>query len=271
MLGDRVLGSDAFRYRQKAGDEPLPADRLRDLHMRVHQEYVPPETIFDLFLPEAATEARHSLDEILYSMFLPLTALVPYYALLRADFEQRQHRHTAMVAQCIERDRRVLTPFLDPSVIDFSLRVPLGLFHDKHLYKHMLKRHFPALAAIPYAASGLPISSATIRSALKWRLEKFFKHFPKMRRRLNRRNAMFRFADGVVRQGTFFFQNEHSLHELAPPLQLERTLNYYRALVSGGQSPAGQVCALLPSALFVGELRQRRGTTDPCETSELDR
>jgi hypothetical protein len=267
MYGDAILGKDRFRYRQIAGDQPLDAPSLRDIYLKLNQEYAAPDVILDLFCPDAAAEARMYLDGILDSMFSRLAHLTPFYALSRAEFEQRQRRHTSMVAQCIERDKGTLTPFLDTAVVDFSVRVPYELFHNGRLYKRMLSRHFPALASIPYAGTGLPLSDARIRSALNWRLEKIFTYLPWLRRRLRKRNSFFRFGEGIIRQRPFFSKREDALQELSPPLEFKKALERYQALVDGRQLPIGQACAFLPPALFMLQLRQRWGTARSVATT----
>lgn len=54
----------------------------------------------------------------------------------------------------------------------------------------MIRDHLPAIAAVPYAETGLPLSDAPLRQALKWRLDRLLKHFPQLQRRLTRRNAL---------------------------------------------------------------------------------
>jgi len=197
MYGDATLGKDNFRYRQRIGDKPLAASGLQKIYLQTHQEYAPAELIFGLFGADTAADARRTLDGILEATLLPLARLVPFYALSRAEFRHRQFRHTCMVAQCVERDKAVLTPFVDTAVVDFTLRIPYDSWHDKKIYKRMLRDRFPKVASVPYAVTGMPIADAPFRSALKWRLEKALDYLPGLQKRLKRRNAMFRFQEGV--------------------------------------------------------------------------
>ena len=256
MFGDIVLGSDRFNYRRKTGDTPLAAAQLSKAYYRVNQEYGSPEIILKLFCADIATTAKNTLDSIVFATLSPIAHLPPFYALMRAEFEQRQRRHTGMVAQCIERNRRTLTPFLDNEVVEFALRIPYNAFHDKKLYKQMIRNHLPAVAAIPYSDNALPISNAHFRAAIHWRLEKVLQYLPWLQKHLNKRNAFFNFHDGVVNQRPYFEQQMQALHELAPTLVFEMASDRYQALLDGRLSPADQVCALLPPALFMRKLKR---------------
>lgn len=257
MFGDIVLGSDRFGYRRAAGDTPLDAHTLRSLFYRFNQEYGTQETVLDLMHPEAAQSARQRLDTIVLDTLSSCAHLPPFLALLRTEFEHRQQRHTSMVAQVVERERPVLTPFLDRDVVDFSLRIPYELFHGKTLYKRMIRNHLPKVASVPYADSGLPISDAPIRAAMHWRMEKLFRHFPRLQRHLSKRNAFFNFQQGIERQRPYFAQHTQDLSALAPSLNIERAIAHYTALIEGRQSPADQACAFLPAAVFARALQQR--------------
>lgn len=266
MFGDIILGSDRFNYRRKAGDTPLAADQLCEAYYRTSQEYGAPETILKLFGADVANMVRDTFDSIVRPMLSPIAHLPPYYALMRAEFEQRQRRHTSMVAQCLERNRRTLTPFLDNEVVEFALRIPYDAFHDKKLYRQMIKRHLPKVAAIPYAGNALPISNAPLRAAILWRLERVLQRLPRLRRHLNKRNAFFNFHDGIVNQRPYFTQKKQALHELAPALDLEMAADHYQALLDGRLSPADQVCAFLPSSLFIRELNRRLAIEPDAQT-----
>ncbi len=256
MFGDIVLGSDRFNYRRKTGDTPLAADQLSKAYYRTNQEYGSPEIILKLFCADVATTAKNTLDSIIFTMLSPIAHLPPFYALMRAEFEQRQRRHTSMVSQCIERNRCTLTPFLDNEVIDFALRIPYDAFHDKKLYKRMIRNHLPEVATIPCANNALPLSKSLLRAAIHWRLEKVLQQLPLLRRHLNKRNTFFNFHDGIVDQRPYFEQQMQALHELAPTLVFEMASDRYQALLDGHLSSADQVCALLPPALFMRKLKR---------------
>lgn len=257
MFGDIILGSDRFNYKRKTGDTPLAADQLCQAYYRTNQEYGSPEAILKLFGSDFAAVAKNSLDRIVCETLTPLTHLPPYYALMRAEFEQRQRRHTSMVAQCLERNKPTLTPFLDNEVVEFALRIPYDAFHDKKLYRQMIRHHLPKVAAIPYAGNGLPISNAPLRSAVHWRLEQLLQHLPWLRQHLHKQNAFFNFHNGIVSQRPYFSERKQALHELSPTLEFEMAADHYQALLNGLLSPADQVCALLPPALFIRELKRQ--------------
>ena len=267
MFGDIVLGSDRFNYRRKAGDIPLAADCLRTIYYQLNQEYAPPGTVLNLFNAHGATVAEKTLNQIVYATLAPIAQLTPFYALMRAEFEHRQRRHTGMVAQCIERDRRTLTPFLDTEVIEFALRIPYDAFYEKKLYAQMIRKHLPGVAAIPYAGTAQPISNAPIRAAIHWRLEKILRHLPRLRRHLQKRNTSFRFHDGINNQRHNFLLHKQTLHELAPPLEFDKAAERFQALLDGQLSPVDQVCAFLPAALFIRELNRRLAIAPDAQTA----
>lgn len=259
MFGDIVLGCDRFNYRGIAGDAHLDAVHLSKLYCHLNQEYASLDLIFGLLGIDVAAQAKRRIADFVYATLSPNAQLPPYYALMRAEFENRQRRHTGMVAQCIERDRPTLTPFLDTDVIEFALRIPYQALYDRKLYRRMIRNHLPKAAAIPYTGTGLPLSSAPLRAAIQWRLDKLLQHLPKLRRHLDRRNAFFNFKEGISSQLTYFEQQIPSLHELAPVLDFDKASKRYEALLDARLSPVDQLCAFLPSALYLRELKRRLG------------
>ncbi len=257
MFGDITLGGDLFSARRKLGDAPLAVALLRNGYSQLYQEYGPPESALELFAPEMAIMARQSLEEILHATLSPIAQLPPFLALIRAEFEHRQRRHTSMVAQCIERDRRALTPFLDTELSEFALRIPYDSFHGKKLYKRMIRDHLPSVAAIPYAGTAQPLSDTPVKAAIHWRLEKIMQRLPRLRRHLQKRNTFFCFNDGVIKQRHYFAQRTQVLQTLEPVLESGKAGKRLEALLDGRLSPADQACALLPPALFIRELNRR--------------
>lgn len=267
MFGDLVLGSDRFGYRHKAGDIPLSIDRLREIYYLCNQEYGPNQRIFEFLEPIAASQAKKTLDQIINATLLPIAGQIPYYVLMRAEFEHRQRRHTSMVAQCIEQNCQALTPFLDIDVVEFAMRLPFNTLYGKKIYKQMIRNHLPVVAKIPYASTGLPLTHAPLREAVHWRLEGILRRFPWLQRQLTKRNAFFNFHSGIMRQKAFFEQQAGALRNLAPPLNFELALEHYRCLLEGRTASTDQVCAFLPPVLFIHELNQR--INQVCDLAEL--
>jgi hypothetical protein len=252
FMGDVVLGSDMYNYRRKAGDIPLDAKQLAEIFFSAVRD-MPIDGLFD---PEANEEAEKRIVAIVEETFEPLQNLAPFFALLRSAFIHRQRRHTATVPQSVEHDLRTITPFLDRDVVDFSTGVPLDLFHDKLLYKHMIRDHLPDVAEIPYANTGLPLVYAPLRQAIRWRLDPLMKHFPKMRRKLARKNELFDFRGGVLAQADFFRQRKATLASLSPPLIDGAPAQRMADLLGGKIKATEQASTMLPPALFVKALRQ---------------
>ena len=259
MFGDLILGEGAFvgAYRHKAGDAPQPVARLSEVFISCNQEYGPPDQTLSLFVPEQAAESRERILAIIRATLAPLENLAPYFALNRSEFLHRQRRHTATVAQSVEYDRDVITPFLDNDVVDFAGRVPYELLSGKHLYKHMIRDHLPEVAALPYAKTGLPLSPAPLREAWHWRMKKLVARLPALSRYLDRRDSNFRFQDRIVEQKSWFQERETRLEYLFPPLDRSRTLARYRGILENDVRPADQLGAFLPPALFLHELKRR--------------
>lgn len=203
-----------------------------------------------------AITARQSLEKILHATLSPIAQLPPFVALIRAEFEHRQRRHTSMVSQCIERDRRAITHFLDTELSEFALRIPYDSFHGKKL-KRMIRNHLPSVAAIPYAGTAQPPSDTPVKAAIHWRLEKILQRLPRLRRHLQKRSTFFRFHDGVIKQRHYFAQRTQVLQALEPVLKSGKAGKRLQALLEGRLSPADQACALLPPALFMRELNRR--------------
>ena len=257
MFGDIILGSDRFNYRRKAGEVALTTNELRELFFLCNQEYGPVLGTLQLFEPLAAKEAEARLTAIVDQTFRPIANLIPFYALMRAEFEHRQRKQTAMVTQSIEYTRKALTPFLDHDVVEFSMRIPCSAFYNKKLYKQMIRNHLPKVAGIPHDGSGLPLSPSPFRAAIHWRLSRILQLLPQLDQKRITRSMLFNYHASIMRQKPFFEQQSNILHELSPPLNFETALERYRSLLEGRATPADQVCAFLPPALFIRELKRQ--------------
>lgn len=254
LYGDPVHGDDTFGYRRRAGDDPLSLLELRKAFLYCATEYQLPEEAVRLFQSEFAEEAEQTLNTIIDDTLAPLMTLCPYIALLRTEFEHRQRRHTAIVAQSLEQDIKAITPFLDREFVDFTLRIPFPLFHGKVLYKQMIRHHLKDVASIPYAVTGLPLTKSPLREALKWRADALLAQIPSLQRLISKRNAFFSFHQGTINQRTYFLSQINLLDYLSPPLDGKRSRDRYNGLLSGLITPPDQVCAFLPPAIFMREL-----------------
>lgn len=258
FMGDVILGSDRYNYRRKAGDAPLSTEGLAEIFIGAVRD-MPIDGLLDA---TSAAEAESGIAAIARETFEPRQNLAPFFALLRSEFIHRQRRHTATVTQSVEHDLRAITPFLDRDVVDFSTRIPLDLFYNKVLYKRMIRDHLPAVAAVPYADTGLPLSDAPLRRALKWRLDRLIKHFPQLQRSLDRRNAFFDFHGGVFAEASFFRERIGALKTLSPPLVPEAAAQRMEDLLEGRIRATEQASTLLPPALFMQALEQALGSSD---------
>lgn len=252
FMGDIVLGSDRYGYRRRAGDTPLDTAQLAQAFLAAVRD-MPTDGLFD---PASAERAERDMAAIIDATFAPLQALPPFLALLRSEFIHRQRRHTATVPQSVEHDLRAITPFLDRDVVDFSTRIPIDLFHDRSLYKRMIRDHLPEVAAVPYAGTGLPLADAPLRQAIKWRMDRLMKHFPHLQRRIALRNEFFDFRGGVLAQADYFRQRMPILSNLSPPLRDGAPAQRMSDLLSGRIRSAEQASAMLPPACFLQALKQ---------------
>ncbi|MDP2028663.1 MAG: asparagine synthase-related protein [Thiobacillus sp.] len=252
FMGDIILGSDRYHYRSKTGDIPLGAGQLADIFFASVRD-MPIDGLFDLL---AGEDAESRIAAIVNETFEPLQTIAPFLALLRSEFLHRQRRHTATIAQSVEYDLKIITPFLDRDVVDFSMLIPLAHYHDKSLYKHMIRNHLPKVASVPYANTGLPLADAPLRHALKWRADRLMKHFPEWQRRLKRRNEFFDFRGGVLAQAGYFKERIPLLASLSPPLVDGAPAQRMADLLSGKIKTTEQASALLPPAYFLRALGQ---------------
>jgi asparagine synthetase B (glutamine-hydrolysing) len=264
MFGDLILGEGAYvgEYRRRSGDMPQPVARLQEVFFACNQEYTSLDEIHTLFQPQAAAEALERLHHMVSATLVPVKDLVPFYALNRSEFQHRQRRHTATVSQSPEYNLKIITPFLDCDVVDFSTHIPYELLSGKLLYKHMIRDHLPKVAAVPYGKTGLPLTNAPFRAAMQWRWQRMVAHFSKLARRAAQRNSNFEFKDGVAEQEIFFKAQGGALDILVPPLDKEKALGRYYRILEGSATPADQICAFLPPALFLHELKRRLAGVD---------
>lgn len=259
MFGDIMLGSESY-HRRSLDDKILNANELAQAYFLINQEYGPFDEIFDMFDRSYSLNARMRLTDTAEKLFASKTRIRPYYAMIRAEFEQRQRRYTAQVAQAIERDHRVLTPFLDNDVVDYATCIPYQHFRAKKVYRRMIIDHLPDVASIRQDRSGLPLSPTPLREAIHWRGERLKGKFPQMKKWLDRRHALFDFRGGVYAARAYFYSKRDALLELSPVLDKEKAVSRYTAMIEGRLGSQDQVCALLPQALFM-QLMRRRHTT----------
>ncbi|MDP2962582.1 MAG: asparagine synthase-related protein [Sulfurimicrobium sp.] len=257
MYGDIILGSDKFGYQQRAGDAPISQAQLRDFFVKIHCEYGPMVHATNLIQVTERKEVSEHILRIVNTTLGPISNLIPFYALMRAEFEHRQHRHTATVVQSIEYDLPAITPFLDTNLIDFCIRIPYNYFCGEKLYKSMIGLMLSAVATIPEDETGLPLSDSPVRAALHWRWARILAHIPILKRFFSRRAVSFDFQSGIQNQKRFFDSQASALIFLSPPLDADSALGRYHRLLDGNLTPADQVCAFLPPALFLRELNRR--------------
>jgi len=259
MFGDLIMGEGAYvgEYRRRLGDMPQPVARLEEVFFTCNQEYTSPEEIYSLFQPQEAAEAVERLNNIVSATLVPVKDLLPFYALNRSEFQHRQRRHTATVSQSPEYNLKTITPFLDCNVVDFATRIPYELLSGKLLYKHMIRDHLPKVAVVPYGKTGLPLTNAPLRAAMQWRWQRMLAHFSKLAHRVDQRNSNFDYKDGVAEQETFFKAQAGALDILVPPFDKGKALGRYYGILEGRVTPADQICAFLPPALFLRELNRR--------------
>lgn len=251
FMGDSILGADRYHYRRRAGDIPLDAEQLAEIFFSAVRDM----PIDGLLQQASSAEAESRIFAIVEETLAPLKDLVPFLALLRSELIHRQRRHTATVPQSVEHDLEAITPFLDTDVVDFATRIPLALFHNKLLYKHMIRDHLPDVAAIPYANTGLPLGDAPLRRAIKWRADRLMKHAPWMQSWLARRNEFFDFRSGILAQADYFRQHTSVLASLTPPLLDGAAAQRMADLLDGRVKTTEQASAMLPPAFFVTALK----------------
>lgn len=267
LMGDIVLGSDVFGYQRKAGDDPQPVARLREVFLTCHVSYMPLSELGKVFAPVVSNKIEARLNAIVDLGLEPLKGLKPFHALLRAEFEHRQRRRTAWLVRCVEEDVPAITPFLDRDVVDFATRIPYPLFPGKHLYMRMIRRHLPEMAAIPLSATGLPLSPTQLRAGIAWRIGRLLRPFPTLRNYLAKRRDLLNFEDGLREQTDFFRARLNVLEELSPPLPPGSATRRMEGLLTGTEQPLLQACALLPPAIFVrrmhAEMIGKTGSEQP--------
>lgn len=259
MFGDLILGEGAFpgEYRRKAGDNPQAVERLMEVFFTCNQEYTSSLETREMFQNQQGVEAYEKIQEIIRTTLKPLQSLPPFFALNRSEFQHRQRRHTATVSQSPEYGLKAITPFLDRDVVDFASRIPYELLSGKLLYKHMIRDHLPVVAALPYGKTGLPLTRAPLRGAMHWRVQRVLAYFPAIAKKLIQRSENYRFRDGIIEQKSFFETQADLLGFLSPPLDMGKALARYHGILENNITPADQIGAFLPPAIFLSELNRR--------------
>jgi hypothetical protein len=255
LMGDIVLGSDLFGYRQKAGENPVPLETLREVFLDCHISYMPLSDMGKIADHEVTSKTVAQLNAIIDQTLEPLLDIKPFHALSRAELEHRQRRRTTWIVRCVEEDIPAITPFLDRDVLDFASRIPHTLFYGKHLYKRMIQRHLPKVAAVPLSDTGMTLSPSKFRAGITWRIQRLLRPLPAVRKLIAKRSDLLNFKEGLRKQTDFFRARLNILEELSPPLQSGSATRRMQGLLAGTEQPSLQACALLPPAVFMGRIR----------------
>ncbi len=94
------------------------------------------------------------------------------------DLTQRVPRMTLRGVDVVRSKAHVRLPFADTDLLDFSIRVPPGLHHNRILMQHAFLRGFPEMARVPISWTGLPMQEnlreleMRARRILQWHLHR---------------------------------------------------------------------------------------------------
>ncbi len=176
FMGDAMMGYGLTRHhwancaREQIAQAHYAAHEERNLlAFKLHEHD-------DLFAPAFARQIGSgvwdSYRAALHECPAPLLAQQRLYF----DLRQRVPRMTIHGVEVVRSQAVARLPFCDTDLIDFTLRVPPGLLHDRYLIKTAFVQAFPRLARVPYTDTGLPMVPCArdvlirLDQQMRWRL-----------------------------------------------------------------------------------------------------
>lgn len=178
----------------------------------------------------------------------------PFYRAHYLTLSERQRRYVAFNIYSYERLGEVLAPFTDNAFIDFALALPREFLFDQGLYKEMIVKYLPEVAAVEYGKTRLPLSASRLRKGLQWRWERLNRNSlvrATLGRRYSRMNDNYLNADESVRRSGVFVAgllNDNPF--LSEYLRMERVRSILDGHLRGEVNEYGKLTTLLTLALW---------------------
>jgi hypothetical protein len=137
----------------------------RDRNLAVNAVFAQRATAFpdaesraDLLQPDFLRGLAYDPRQAVERHFDDLADAPPWWGCHLFDLSERQRRFIQFGPHLFRPRIAVETPFYSPSVAELLRRAPARFLIEQRAYLAMHRRHFPALARVPDATRGVPVS-----------------------------------------------------------------------------------------------------------------
>lgn len=178
FLGDAMFG---FALRQQHWAE-YNLDTSMKAHMKVHEDQgvitFHPNDHKNIFTREFMGEVGTAVTDSYRAGMLASDSRMLADQRLYFDLTQRVPRMTLRGVDVVRSKAHVRLPFADNDLLNFAIKLPPGLRHNRILMQHAFLQAFPDMARIPISWTGLPMQENLLelqmraRRLLQWHLHR---------------------------------------------------------------------------------------------------
>ena len=178
-----------------------------------------------------------------------------YYKSRYFSLHERQRRYTSFNLFAFDPVGNVVSPFLDKDFVDFAYRLPPHLAIHSNLYRKMIIKYLPKVAAAKHNDTRLPINASELRKGLQWRWERILKN-PLIRAtigsRYSRMNDNYMNTDNAIRNGSrdFVLSNIRDNPFLSEYFDMDRVHKMLEEHMDCKRNEYGKIMALLTLSLW---------------------
>ena len=162
-FGDVASGAHIYPYMFLPGGRPRFLERAFEWYL-----VYPQAALAKIFTPEFLDAHFPRLQEAFAASFAGIEEATNIEAYQIWDLKERQARMTIGAGPIDSHLFEKPYPFLDPAFMDFCLKLPTRLRFGQTLYQAMIHRLGPEVAHVPYANTGLSLSSSILGN--RWNL-----------------------------------------------------------------------------------------------------
>lgn len=176
FMGDAMMGYGLTRQHWAA----CAPERLAQAHYAAHEErHLLAFGVSEhdaLFTPDFRRQIGSGVWDSYRAALSECPAALLAQQRLHFDLRQRVPRMTLNGVEVVRHRAVARLPFCDNDLVEFTLRVPPGLLHDRYLIKKAFAQAFPRLARVPYTDTGLPMLPCArdvlirLDQQMRWRL-----------------------------------------------------------------------------------------------------
>lgn len=154
-LGDTLSGSSMPDLNSLRGEEE---QFNRVWHRYFQKSGFSEEQLSEVLKSDVAAAVKGKVTELARRIFNEANTLHPSEKIIALKLRTRQWRFTSYMSRILGTRYRFRAPFLDNTVMDTFLAMPISHRLNQRAYRRMLVRHSPKLAALPEQKTHKPVT-----------------------------------------------------------------------------------------------------------------